>query len=45
MNQLSRSTKGGKLLDLEPKDKVAAAVVLPPEEEAKTEPEEGTLLQ
>jgi DNA gyrase subunit A len=39
-----RSTQGVKLLDLEEQDKVAAAVVIPPEE-AKTQPEEGTLLQ
>jgi DNA gyrase subunit A len=39
-----RSTMGVKLLDLEDQDKVAAAVVIPPEE-AKTPPEEGTLLQ
>ncbi len=39
-----RSTQGVKLLNLEPDDKVAAAVVIPPEE-AKTQPEEGTLLQ
>jgi DNA gyrase subunit A len=39
-----RSTQGVKLLDLEPQDKVAAAVVIPPEE-AKIQPEEGTLLQ
>jgi hypothetical protein len=39
-----RSTQGVKLLDLDPQDKVAAAVVIPPEE-AKTQPEEGTLLQ
>jgi DNA gyrase subunit A len=39
-----RSTQGVKLLDLEDQDKVAAAVVIPPEE-AKTQPEEGTLLQ
>ena len=39
-----RSTMGVKLLDLEPQDKVAAAVVIPPEE-AKVQPEEGTLLQ
>jgi DNA gyrase subunit A len=39
-----RSTMGVKLLDLEDQDKVAAAVVIPPEE-AKTQPEEGTLLQ
>jgi DNA gyrase subunit A len=39
-----RSTQGVKLLDLDTQDKVAAAVVIPPEE-AKTQPEEGTLLQ
>jgi DNA gyrase subunit A len=39
-----RGTMGVKLLDLENQDKVAAAVVIPPEE-AKTLPEEGTLLQ
>jgi len=39
-----RSTQGVKLLNLESDDKVAAAVVIPPDE-AKTLPEEGTLLQ
>jgi DNA gyrase subunit A len=39
-----RSTQGVKLLYLEDEDKVAAAVVIPPEE-AKIEPENGTLLQ
>jgi DNA gyrase subunit A len=39
-----RSTQGVKLLYLEEDDKVAAAVVIPPEE-AKSEPENGTLLQ
>ena len=39
-----RGTQGVKLLDLEPQDKVAAAVVIPPEE-AKVQPENGTLLQ
>jgi DNA gyrase subunit A len=39
-----RSTQGVKLLNLEEEDKVAAAVVIPPEE-AKIEPENGTLLQ
>ena len=39
-----RATQGVRLLFLEPEDKVAAAVVIPPEE-AKTQPEEGTLLQ
>jgi DNA gyrase subunit A len=39
-----RSTQGVKLLDLDTQDKVAAAVVIPPEE-AKIQPEEGTLLQ
>jgi DNA gyrase subunit A len=43
MNQLSRSP-GVKLVDLEPQDKVIAAVVIP-SEEAKTQPEERTLLQ
>ena len=39
-----RSTQGVKLLNLEEDDKVAAAVVIPPEE-AKVELEDGTLLQ
>lgn len=39
-----RSTQGVKLLNLEEEDKVAAAVVIPPEE-AKAEPENGSLLQ
>jgi DNA gyrase subunit A len=39
-----RSTQGVKLLYLEDEDKVAAAVVIPPEE-AKIEPENGSLLQ
>ncbi|GGH00077.1 DNA gyrase subunit A [Silvibacterium dinghuense] len=39
-----RSTQGVKLLNLEEEDKVAAAVVIPPEE-AKEELENGTLLQ
>ena len=39
-----RSTMGVKLLDLDTQDKVAAAVVIPPEE-AKIQPEEGALLQ
>jgi DNA gyrase subunit A len=39
-----RSTQGVKLLNLEDGDRVAAAVVIPPEE-AKIEPETGTLLQ
>ncbi len=39
-----RSTQGVKLLNIEDGDKVAAAVVIPPEEKA-TEPENGTLLQ
>ena len=34
---------GVKLLDMEPQDKVAAAVVIQPEE-AKVQPEEGTSL-
>jgi DNA gyrase subunit A len=39
-----RSTSGVKLLNLDPDDKVAAAVVIPPED-AKVQPENGTLLQ
>jgi DNA gyrase subunit A len=39
-----RSTQGVKLLNLEEGDRVAAAVVIPPEE-LKAEPETGTLLQ
>ena len=39
-----RSTQGVRLLNLEDDDKVAAAVVIPPEE-AKADPENGTLLQ
>jgi DNA gyrase subunit A len=39
-----RSTQGVKLLNLEDEDKVAAAMVIPPEE-VKAEPENGTLLQ
>jgi DNA gyrase subunit A len=39
-----RSTQGVKLLNLEEDDKVAAAMVIPPEE-AKIENESGTLLQ
>jgi len=38
-----RSTQGVKLLSLDAEDKVAAAVVIPPEE-AKSQPENGTLL-
>jgi DNA gyrase subunit A len=39
-----RSTQGVKLLNLEADDKVAAAVVIPPDE-SKSEPETGLLLQ
>ena len=39
-----RSTQGVRLLNLDKEDKVAASVVIPPEE-AKEEPENGTLLQ
>jgi hypothetical protein len=39
-----RSTSGVKLLDLDTDDKVAAAVVIPPED-PKSQPENGTLLQ
>jgi DNA gyrase subunit A len=44
VREAGRSTQGVKLLNLEEEDKVAAAVVIPPEE-AKAEPENGTLLQ
>jgi DNA gyrase subunit A len=39
-----RATMGVKLLDLDTDDKVAAAVVIPPED-PKSQPENGTLLQ
>jgi DNA gyrase subunit A len=39
-----RSTQGVKLLNLEADDKVAAAVVIPPDE-SKSEPETGLLRQ
>ncbi len=39
-----RSTSGVKLLNLDGDDKVAAAVVIPPED-PKSQPEDGTLLQ
>jgi DNA gyrase subunit A len=39
-----RSTLGVKLLSLDADDKVAAAVVIPPDE-SKSEPETGLLLQ
>jgi DNA gyrase subunit A len=39
-----RGTSGVKLLDLDQDDKVAAAMTIPPED-AKTQPEDGTLLQ
>ncbi|HEV2646131.1 MAG TPA: DNA gyrase C-terminal beta-propeller domain-containing protein, partial [Acidobacteriaceae bacterium] len=39
-----RSTSGVKLLNLDPDDKVAAAVVIPPED-PKVQLEDGTLLQ
>ena len=39
-----RSTSGVRLLDLDSDDKVAAAVVIPPEE-VKADPENGVLLQ
>ncbi|HEX3438579.1 MAG TPA: DNA gyrase subunit A [Pseudacidobacterium sp.] len=44
IREAGRSTQGVRLLNLEEDDKVAAAVVIPPEE-AKQEPENGTLLQ
>jgi DNA gyrase subunit A len=39
-----RGTSGVKLLDLDPDDKVAAAMTIPPED-PKIQPENGTLLQ
>ena len=39
-----RSTSGVKLLNLDTDDRVAAAVVMPPED-AKVQPENGRLLQ
>jgi DNA gyrase subunit A len=39
-----RATMGVKLLDLDTDDKVAAAMVIPPEE-PKTQAEDGSLLQ
>ena len=44
IREAGRSTQGVRLLHLEDEDRVAAAVVIPPEE-AKIEPENGTLLQ
>jgi len=43
IREAGRSTQGVKLLNLEPDDKVAAAVVIPPED--IKEDEQGTLLQ
>ena len=40
-----RSTQGVKLLNLEPDDKVAAAVIIPPDEVNGKEDEQGTLIQ
>jgi hypothetical protein len=39
-----RATSGVKLLDLDPEDKVAAAMVIPPED-PKTPTENGALIQ
>jgi DNA gyrase subunit A len=44
IREAGRSTQGVKLLNLETEDKVAAAVVIPPEE-AKQDPDSPTLLQ
>jgi len=44
IREAGRSTQGVRLLSLDADDKVAAAVVIPPEE-AKPLPENGTLLQ
>ncbi|MBS1815392.1 MAG: hypothetical protein JSS87_10990 [Acidobacteria bacterium] len=38
-----RSTQGVKLLNLDTDDKVAAAVVIPPDESGNKEPEQGLL--
>ena len=40
-----RATQGVRLLNLEPEDKVAAAVIIPPEELNDKDEEQGTLLQ
>jgi DNA gyrase subunit A len=40
-----RATQGVRLLNLEPDDKIAAAVVIPPDEVNGKEDEQGTLLQ
>ncbi|MBS1815389.1 MAG: DNA gyrase subunit A [Acidobacteria bacterium] len=40
-----RSTQGVKLLNLDTDDKVAAAVVIPPDESGNKEPEQGQLVQ
>jgi DNA gyrase subunit A len=40
-----RATQGVRLLNLEPKDKVAAAVIIPPDELNGKDEEQGTLLQ
>ncbi len=40
-----RATMGVKLLDLDTDDKVAAAMVIPPEDPKTPNPEDGTLLQ
>jgi DNA gyrase subunit A len=40
-----RATQGVRLLNLEPEDKVAAAVIIPPDEVNGKEDEQGTLLQ
>jgi DNA gyrase subunit A len=40
-----RATQGVRLLSLEPEDKVAAAVIIPPEEVNGKDEEQGTLLQ
>jgi len=40
-----RATQGVRLLNLEPEDKIAAAVIIPPEEVNGKDEEQGTLLQ
>jgi DNA gyrase subunit A len=40
-----RATQGVRLLNLEPDDRVAAAVIIPPDELTGKDEEQGTLLQ
>jgi DNA gyrase subunit A len=46
IREAGRATQGVRLLSLEPEDKVAAAVIIPPEElNGKEEDAQGTLIQ